>query len=73
MTLAPTWWRWRELNPRPKALKRDFLRAQPIIAGVLLSPFPSLQANRHAGRSGELHDAWPAQSFAGSRPPLSDA
>lgn len=67
------WWRWRELNPRPKALKRDFLRAQPIIAGVLLSPFPSLQANRHAGRSGELHDVWRRQSLLHAHLPLNDA
>ena len=24
----PVWWRWGELNPRPKALKQELLRAQ---------------------------------------------
>ena len=45
-----SWWRWRELNPRPKALKRDFLRAQTVIAEVSLLPFPFLTASRHAGQ-----------------------
>ena len=30
------WWRWGELNPRPKALQRDFLRAQTVIVEVFL-------------------------------------
>ena len=25
------WWRWRELNPRPKALQKELLRVQTII------------------------------------------
>ena len=25
------WWSWGELNPRPKALRRSFLRAQTVI------------------------------------------
>ena len=65
------WWRRGESNSRPKTLPWELLRAQTVIAGVLLSPFPSLAASRHAVRSGELHDSWPAQSFAGARAPLS--
>ena len=73
MTLAPTWWRRGESNSRPKTLPWELLRAQTVIAGVLLSLFPSPQASRHAWGSGELHDSWPAQSFAGARAPLNDA
>lgn len=68
-----SWWRWRELNPRPKALRRDFLRAQTIIAEVLLLLFPSLTADRHAVRSGELHDVWHGQSLPYAHLPLNDA
>ena len=28
------WWRWGELNPRPKALPQDLLRAQSVLAGI---------------------------------------
>ena len=41
--------------------------------GVLLSPFPSPPASRHAGGSGELHNLWHAQSFAYAHLPLNDA
>lgn len=51
----------------------ELLRAQTVIPGVLLSLFPSPRASRHARGSGELHDSWPAQSFAGARAPLNDA
>lgn len=71
--VRPEWWRWRELNPRPKALRRDFLRAQTIIAEVLLLLFPSLTADRHAVRSGELHDVWHGQSLPYAHLPLNDA
>lgn len=67
------WWRRGELNSRPKTHPQELLRAQTVIAGVLLSPFPSPRASRHARGSGELHDAWHAQSLAYSRPPLNDA
>ena len=67
------WWRRGESNSRPKTLPWELLRAQTVIAGVLLSPFPSPWASRHAQGSGELHDSWPAQSFAGARAPLNDA
>ena len=73
ITLAPTWWRRGELNSRPKTHPQELLRAQTVIAGVLLSPFPSPRASRHARGLGELHDAWHAQSLAYSRPPLNDA
>jgi hypothetical protein len=43
------------LDPCPKAPQRDFLRAQAIISGVLLSAFPFAAASRHAAASGELH------------------
>ena len=61
------------MNPRPKALRRDFLRAQTIIAEVLLLLFPSLTADRHAVRSGELHDVWHGQSLPYAHLPLNDA
>ena len=67
------WWRRGELNSRPKTHPQELLRAQTVIAGVLLSPFPSPRASRHARGSGELHDAWYAQSLAYARPPLNDA
>ena len=67
------WWRRGESNSRPKTLPWELLRAQTVIAGVLLSRFPSPWASRHAQGSGELHDSWPAQSFAGARAPLNDA
>ena len=67
------WWRRGESNSRPKTLPWELLRAQTVIAGVLLSLFPSPQASRHAQGSGELHRSWPAQSFAGARAPLNDA
>ena len=73
MTLAPTWWRRGELNSRPKTHSWELLRAQTVIAEVLLFPFPLPRASRHARGSGKLHHAWPAQSFAGARPPLIDA
>ena len=44
----PRWWRRGESNPRPKTLPWELLRAQPVIAEVLLLPFPSPQASRHA-------------------------
>ena len=47
--------------------------AQTVIAGALNSLFPSPRASRHARGSGELHNSWPAQSFAGARAPLNDA
>ena len=31
MTLAPTWWRRGESNPRPKTLPLELLRAQTVI------------------------------------------
>ena len=67
------WWRRGELNSRPKTHPWELLRAQTVIAEVLLFPFPSPQASRHARGSGELHHSWPAQSFAGARAPLNDA
>ena len=67
------WWRRGESNSRPKTLPWELLRAQTVIAGVSLSLFPSPWASRHAQGSGELHDSWPAQSFAGARAPLNDA
>ena len=67
------WWRRGESNSRPKTLPWELLRAQTVIAGVSLSLFPSPWASRHAQGSGELHDSWPAQSFAGARSPLNDA
>ena len=73
MTLAPTWWRRGESNSRPKTLPWKLLRAQTVIPGGVTALFPSLQASRHAWRSGKLHDSWPAQSFAGARAPLNDA
>ena len=42
------WWRRGESNPRPKTLPWELLRAQTVIAEVLLLPFPSPQASRHA-------------------------
>ena len=45
------WWRWGELNPRPKALQRDFLRAQTVIAGVFLPvPLPDGKPSRRPVR-----------------------
>ena len=67
------WWRRGELNPRPKTHSWEPLRAQTVIAEVLLSLFPFRTASRHAIRSGELHDSWYAQSFAYARAPLVDA
>ena len=61
------------MNPRAKALLRDVLRAQTIIVEVLLLPFPFQTANRHAVRSGELHDVWHGQSLPYSHLPLNDA
>ena len=37
-----------ELNPRPKALKQELLRAQQVFFGRRTSLFPSGQANRQA-------------------------
>ena len=59
----------RELNPCPKTIPRDFLRAQAIIPGGVTALFPFRQANRHACRSGESHDAWAGQLFPASRTP----
>ena len=42
------WWRRGELNSRPKTLPWELLRAQTVIAEVLLLLFPSPQASRHA-------------------------
>ena len=70
---AAAWWRRGELNPRPKTHPRELLRAQTVIAEVLLFPFPSPQASRHANGSGELHDTWCAQSLAHACSPLVDA
>ena len=36
------WWRWGELNPRPKALPQDLLRAQTI----LCIPLPHRESSR---------------------------
>lgn len=36
-------------------------------------PFPSLTANRHAARSGELHNVWHGQSLPYAHLPLNDA
>ena len=67
------WWRRGESNPRPKTHPQELLRAQTVIAGVFLSPFPSPQANRHACASGELHHSWYGQSLPYARAPLNDA
>ena len=48
------WWRWGELNPRPKALKQELLRAQQVFSGRRTSRFPSGQANRQACQSGSF-------------------
>ena len=48
------WWRWGELNPRPKALKQELLRAQQVFAGRRTPLFPSGQANRQACQSGSF-------------------
>lgn len=48
------WWRWGELNPRPKALKQELLRAQQVFSGRRTSQFPSGQANRQACQSGSF-------------------
>jgi len=61
------------LNPRPKTLPQEPLRAQTVIPGGSPALFPSPQASRHAWGSGKLHNSWPAQSFAGARAPRNDA
>ena len=48
------WWRWGELNPRPKALKQELLRAQQVFSGRCTPLFPSGQANRQACQSGSF-------------------
>ena len=48
------WWRWGELNPRPKALKQELLRAQQVFSGRRTPLFPSGQANRQACQSGSF-------------------
>ena len=50
----PVWWRWGELNPRPKALKQELLRAQQVFSGRRTPLFPSGQANRQACQSGSF-------------------
>lgn len=50
----PLWWRWGELNPRPKALKQELLRAQQVFSGRCTPLFPSGQANRQACQSGSF-------------------
>ena len=67
------WWRRGELNPRPKTHPWELLRAQTVIAGVLLSLFPAPQASRHAQGLGKLHGSWYAQSLTYARAPLIDA
>ena len=67
------WWRRGELNSRPKTHPQKLLRAQTVIAGVLLSRFPAPPASRHAGGLGELHDSWCGQSLPHARPPRNDA
>ena len=67
------WWRRGESNPCPKTHPQGLLRAQTVIAGDFLSPFPSGKASRHAFPSGELHYAWYGQSLPYARAPLSDA
>ena len=52
--LALLWWRWGELNPRPKALKQELLRAQQVFSGRRTPLFPSGQANRQACQSGSF-------------------
>ncbi len=56
------------MNPRPKALQRDFLRAQTVIVEVFL-PVSLQPASRHADWSGQSHDAWAGQLFPASRTP----
>ena len=43
------------MNPRPKTHPWELLRAQTVIAEVLLFPFPAPQASRHAQGLGKLH------------------
>jgi len=44
------WWSWGELNPRPKALPQNFLRAQWVMVRLPAIPFP--EASPHACRVG---------------------
>ena len=41
--------------------------------GSLALPVPVTLGKPSRQGSGELHDSWPAQSFAGARAPLNDA
>ena len=59
------------MNPCPKTIPRDFLRAETVIADEVHFPFQ--MASRHAKRSGESHDAWHGQLFPYSRSLLNDA
>ena len=56
------WWRWGELNPRPKALEQELLRAQTVIAEDLTSSSHQPKASRHASGSGSfmMHGAFKA-------------
>ena len=68
-----SWWRRGESNSRPKTHPQELLRAQAVIAGARSPQFPFQTADRHAVRSGKLHDSWYAQSLTYARAPLNDA
>ena len=40
------WWSWGELNPRPKALERELLRAQTVISGRNPIPYTRRKPSR---------------------------